>query len=86
MSPPYEKVRGTRPTCPPPNCALAEVDSSRSLHFKLEPESIFKVRAGAGVNINVCAGANRKFFETDVISVMMFVVVKQSGINFRRVF
>ena len=41
----------------------AGVDSGQSLHFRLEqePESLFLVRAGAGVNIKVCAGANQNF-------------------------
>jgi len=41
----------------------AGVDFGRSWHFGLEPESMFEVRAGAGVgvNIEVCAGANQNF-------------------------
>jgi len=55
------------------------VDSDQSLHFRLEQESIFLVRAGAGVNIEVCAGANHIL--RDLISVMMLVVVIENGIN-----
>jgi len=57
----------------------AGVDSDQSLHFRLEQESIFLVRAGAGVNIEVCAGANHIL--RDLISVMMLVVVIENGIN-----
>ena len=54
------------------------MDSCRSLDFRQEPESIFSFRAGAGVNIKVCSGANENFKGPIKIFVMM-LVVKQNG-------
>ena len=61
----------------------AGVKSCRSLHFRpdQEPESKFYVQAGAGVNVRVCPRVNQNFNAAFKISVTMFVVLKQNGID-----